>query len=118
MLKCTFCQEIGFEGDESVPCPRCKGTDTVLLPEPPPCLVTIKFAESGSALFAIEQEGQITPGQLAAAGQYLSFLAWLNLAIPNLVPAIAEAVSQKLKEPQIAVPGLGVGPILKGMRGD
>lgn len=110
MLKCTFCQDT-FEGDEGAQCPRCEGTNTIPLPEPPPCSVTIKFAESGSALFAIEQEGQITPGQLAAAGQYLSFLAWLNLAMPNLVPAIAEAVSKKLREPRIAVSGMaGIDP--------
>jgi len=83
--------------------------------------VTVRFAGPGSAVFGLDVEGQITPGQLAAAGQYLSLQALLNWTMPNVLEAVVEAVVQRLKEPQIAVPGMapmGVGPILKGMRGD
>jgi hypothetical protein len=85
--------------------------------------VTIQFASPGSAIFSVDVEGQVSPGQLAAAGQYLSLHAWLNLAMPNLLPMIAEAVAERLgfDKPQIAVPGMtpmGVHQILKGMRGD
>lgn len=124
MLVCNNCDSL-FEDEQGAgsPCPHCGGRATIPLP---PISVTIKFAGPGSAIFGLDIEGQITPGQLAAAGQYLLMQAGLNWAMANLLEAIAEAVVRRLTgppadEPQIAVPGMtpmAVREILKGIKVD
>jgi hypothetical protein len=123
MLLCTSCQHT-FQGAAGDACPQCQSTDTVALPQPPPSVVTVRFAAPGAAAFGLEVEGIVTSGQFVAAGQYLldeGRAAWANQRFEAMAMAEqARAEEEGQSAPRIQVPGLSpdqVGEILKNVRG-